>query len=95
MKRTLRLGVVLGLMASVAGCGTMLGRLGAESQADYYKGVDGGLMLLGVNKTGGEGSPAGILCYVSLVCPLVTVVSLPVDAALDTVFLPIDYVNTL
>lgn len=95
MKRILRLGVVLGLMASVAGCGTMLGRLAGESQADYYKGVNGGLMLLMVDKNGGEGSPAGIMCYISLVCPLVTVVSLPVDAALDTVFLPIDYVNTL
>ena len=36
-----------------------------------------------------------IICYIMIVCPLITVVSLPVDAAVDTVLLPVDYVNAL
>lgn len=39
--------------------------------------------------------PSAVICYMMIVCPLISVVSLPVDAALDTVLLPVDYVNTL
>lgn len=39
--------------------------------------------------------PHAVICYIMIVCPLITVVSLPVDAAVDTVLLPVDYVNAL
>ncbi|WP_283188711.1 YceK/YidQ family lipoprotein [Pseudomonas sp. PMCC200344] len=94
MKGILRVGCLAGLVVMMAGCGTMIGRVSnGMSDVAYYKGVDGGLQLLGV--TGKESKPAAIICYIMIVCPLITVVSLPVDAALDTVLLPVDYVNTL
>ncbi len=40
--------------------------------------------------------PSAVICAMMIVCPLITVLSpQPVDAALDTVLLPVDYVNTL
>lgn len=93
LKGILRVGSVVSLVLMLAGCGTMIGRMGDATTVDYYKGVDGNLQLLGVR--GGDGMPAAVVCYFMIVCPLITVVSLPVDAALDTVLLPVDYVNTL
>lgn len=93
MKGILRIGSVVGLMLMLAGCGTMIGRLNGDSAEPYYKGVDGNLHLLGVR--GGDGMPHAVICYFMIVCPLITVVSLPVDAAVDTVLLPVDYVNAL
>ena len=60
----------------------------------YYKGVDGNLHLLCAWR-GSDGMPAAVICYMMIVCPLITVVSLPVDAAVDTVLLPVDYINAL
>ena len=71
----------------------MMGRLNGDSVEPYYKGVDGNLHWLGVR--GGDGMSSAVICHMMIVCPLITVVSLPVDAALDTVLLPVDYVNTL
>lgn len=94
LKGMLRVGLMAGLVLLQTACGTMIGRVSTGmSDVDYYKGVDGDLQLLGV--TGKDGKPAAIICYFMIVCPLVTVVSMPVDAALDTVLLPVDYVNTL
>jgi uncharacterized protein YceK len=93
LKGILRIGSVVSLALLLAGCGTMMGRLNGDSAEPYYKGVDGNLHLLGVR--GGDGMPSAVICYMMIVCPLITVVSLPVDAALDTVLLPVDYVNTL
>ncbi|VVP71098.1 hypothetical protein PS906_02031 [Pseudomonas fluorescens] len=93
MKGILRFGSVICLFLMMAGCGAMIGRLNGASEEPYYKGVDGNLHLLGVR--GGDGMAEAVICYVMIVCPLITVVSLPVDAALDTVLLPVDYVNTL
>jgi uncharacterized protein YceK len=93
LKGILRFGSVASLVALLAGCGTMTGRLSGASPEPYYKGVDGNLRLLGVRDD--DGKPTAVICYVTIVCPLITVVSLPVDAAVDTVLLPIDYANTL
>ncbi|CAI8917697.1 YceK/YidQ family lipoprotein [Pseudomonas sp. IT-347P] len=96
MKGILRAVCVAGLVLSLAGCGTFVGRLNdGLSDAQYYRGVDGNLHLLGVRGGGSDGMPAAIVCYMMIVCPVITVVSLPVDAALDTVLLPVDYLNTL
>ncbi|QJI45604.1 YceK/YidQ family lipoprotein [Pseudomonas sp. ADAK2] len=72
-----------------------MGRLNGASEENYYKGVDGDLHLLGARGGGSSGMPEAVICYFMIVCPLITVVSLPVDAALDTVLLPVDYINTL
>ncbi|TKJ82809.1 YceK/YidQ family lipoprotein [Pseudomonas koreensis] len=94
MKGILRAVCVIGLVLQLSGCGTFIGRLNdGLSDAQYYRGVDGSLHLLGVR--GSDGMPAAIVCYMMIVCPVITVVSLPVDAALDTVLLPVDYINTL
>jgi uncharacterized protein YceK len=94
LKWILRAGLLAALVPELVGCGTMIGRVSnGMSDVDYYKGVDGNLQLLGVR--GKESKPAAIICYFMIVCPLITVVSLPVDAVLDTVLLPVDYVNTL
>lgn len=96
MKGILRMGFVVGLVFLLAGCGTFIGRLNdGLSDARYYRGVDRNLHLLGVRGGGSDGMPAAIICYMMIVCPVITVVSLPVDAALDTVLLPVDYINTL
>lgn len=96
MKGTLRVGCVAGLVLQLVGCGTFIGRLNdGLSDAQYYRGVDGNLHLLGVRGGGSSGMPAAVICYMMIVCPIITVVSLPVDAALDTVLLPVDYINTL
>ena len=95
LKRILRVGSVVSLALVLAGCGTLMGRLNGASEENYYKGVDGDLHLLGARGGGSSGMPEAVICYFMIVCPLITVVSLPVDAALDTVLLPVDYVNAL
>lgn len=95
LKGILRVGAVLSIALVLAGCGTMIGRMNGASQEHYYKGVDGSLHLLGARGGGSSGMPAAVICYFMIVCPVITLVSLPVDAALDTVLLPVDYVNTL
>jgi uncharacterized protein YceK len=96
LKGILRIGCVIGLALLLVGCGTFIGRLNdGLSDAEYYRGVDGGLHLLGVRGGGSDGMPAAIICYMMIVCPVITLVSLPVDAAVDTVLLPVDYINTL
>lgn len=95
LKGILGVGLAVSLVLMLTGCGTMIGRLNGASEENYYKGVDGGLHLLGVRGGGSSGMPEAVICYFMIVCPLITVVSLPVDAALDTVLLPVDYVNTL
>lgn len=72
---------------ALCGCGTLLARSGALDSHDYYKGVRADVRLLHSGPGYGYLSPA---CWMSLVCPLATVVSLPVDAAVDTLLLPWD-----
>ncbi|MBV6826768.1 YceK/YidQ family lipoprotein [Pseudomonas sp. PD9R] len=95
MKGIMRLSFVTSLILMLFGCGTMVGRFSGVSDEDYYKGVDGSLYLLGMKGAPSSGRPAAIMCYFMIVCPFITVVSLPVDAALDTMLLPVDYVDTL
>jgi uncharacterized protein YceK len=84
-------------MMMFSGCGTILGRSTNEPQVDYFKGLDGDMRLLGVSAdySDGHNYAAAIMCYFMFVCPLLTVVSLPLDGALDILLLPIDYANTL
>ncbi|WP_347905365.1 hypothetical protein [Pseudomonas purpurea] len=49
-------------------------------------------MLTTRGATGYDGY-ATIFCWFSIVCPVVAIATLPVDAALDTVLLPYDAMN--
>lgn len=103
MKHLLQYLVVAAFSLS-AGCGTMVGRGGAAepTPVETYKGVNGDLHLLGLRPgPSGSGNAGAVICLISIVCPFIVVVSLPVDAVIDTLLLPADLlaarepVNTL
>lgn len=81
------------ILSSLAGCGTLLSRNSEEplSENAYYKGAQADLMLLGANTDNQIGAAAAMYCYFMIVCPLLTLVSLPADAVLDTLLLPVDH----
>lgn len=92
MPTTLRALLLITLALALTGCGTFLGRAGEASNGDYYKGVEADMVLLGAAGGGGGGEADGatVMCYLMVVCPLITLVSVPLDAALDTLLLPFD-----
>jgi uncharacterized protein YceK len=85
-----RLALVGLLASSIVGCGTYVARIENKpfaSSADYYRGTKTVLSVLGF-----EEAYAAIFCYATIVCPIVLLVSLPVDFVVDTLSLPYDYV---
>lgn len=93
MPRLTHLALITLLSLLLNACGTVLGRdKGNDSAPDFYKGTAADLRLLGVNSSG-EAHGATVFCWISVVCPLLTLVSLPIDAVLDTLLLPIDALN--
>lgn len=83
-----------GLLMPLAGCGTVYGR--SKSQGDIYPTLQQDAAFLGLTGPGEPYNPeyvAPIFCYVSVVCVSGTLLSVPVDAAIDTVLLPIDLMN--
>ncbi|WP_092419834.1 YceK/YidQ family lipoprotein [Pseudomonas sp. NFPP07] len=85
--------VLLGTLA-LSGCGTLMARASNQYISyDLYKGTQQNIQLLTMRDARGYDGYDGyatIYCWMSIVCPLVAVVSLPVDAAVDTVLLPYD-----
>lgn len=83
--------VMVILILSLTGCGTISGRLGDARMVgtDYYIGANTDFQTLGAS--GGNKNMLG--CYLSIVCPLFVIASVPVDAVIDTVLLPIDYLR--
>lgn len=70
-------------------CGTLIGRSEATLiESDYYKGTQGNLMLLGLNNTGKEVNGATVACWIMVVCPVITLASLPIDISIDTLLVP-------
>lgn len=90
MPLALRTLLLATLAFTLTGCGTFLGRAGEASEGDYYKGVEADMVLLGATSGSGEAEGATVMCYLMVVCPLITLVSVPVDAAVDTLLLPFD-----
>ncbi|RFD23946.1 hypothetical protein CER19_27300 [Pseudomonas sp. GL93] len=96
LKRLITL-TFFGLITMIAGCGTLVER-GASSKtyhdSDYYLGVkyDWNLLTL---KGQGSYDPIPTLCYLSIVCPFITLASMPVDLAVDTLMLYSDHKNKL
>ncbi|KAF0865853.1 YceK/YidQ family lipoprotein [Pseudomonas sp. LD120] len=96
--RSLRNGIIKALNAvlllsllSLAGCGTLIARTpNAHTGYDYYKGTQANIELLTMRGASGYDGYATIFCWMSIVCPVVAIVSLPVDAVADTALLPYD-----
>lgn len=75
-------------------CGTFIGRSeGSAIESDYYKGTQGSFMLLSLNNTNKEAHGVTIACWIMVVCPVITLVSLPIDISIDTLLVPDDAFN--
>jgi uncharacterized protein YceK len=83
-----------GILMPLTGCGTLIGR--SNSQGDLYPGLQQDAAFLGLTGAGEPYNPeyvATIFCYLAVVCVPGTLLSVPLDAAIDTVLLPIDLIN--
>lgn len=92
MKHLLRC-VWISLLAVTGGCGTLTGREGENGAlpVETYKSVNSDLYLLGMRPgPSGSGNAGTVVCWFSVVCPVLAVVSLPLDALIDTLLLPAD-----
>lgn len=81
--------VVVVIASSLAGCGTYAARMDGDrhaSNADYYKATATDFDVLGF-----EWGYASMYCYMSIICPIAVLASIPVDLAVDTLLLPYDY----
>lgn len=50
-------------------------------------------MLLGLNNTNKEMNGATVACWIMVACPVITLVSLPIDISIDTLLVPYDAFN--
>ncbi|MFF7710192.1 hypothetical protein [Pseudomonas sp. NPDC007930] len=79
-----------------AGCGTYTGRLDPEQysrQVTYYKGVQAGLGMIGLNRSFQVRGGMDACGWVILFCAPVVLAILPADFAIDTLLLPVDFLN--
>tara|TARA_R110000868_G_scaffold298683_2_gene558854 strand:- start:1335 stop:1646 length:312 start_codon:yes stop_codon:yes gene_type:complete len=91
MKNALQIGILLSIFSSLSACGTFIGRSEPRPvEGEYYNSTKGDLLLLGLNNSNSEAHGATVMCWMMVVCPLITVVSLPLDVAIDTLLLPVD-----
>ncbi len=83
------------LVFSTSGCGTMVSRVVTPTHGDatYYKGIQGTFQFLTLQTSHGY-DITGVLCLITIICPVTFVYSLPVDFAIDTVLLPYDFYNS-
>jgi uncharacterized protein YceK len=93
MRKVLHGALLSMVVAAVSGCGTLFGRPDASfyPPAKYYQATQYDMQLL----FGGDELNRGFVhatawCWMSLVCPVITVVSIPADIVIDTVFIPHD-----
>ncbi|AMB84027.1 hypothetical protein AWM79_01370 [Pseudomonas agarici] len=96
--KRLALIMLCGLAISSAGCGTLVER-GESSKTyhrsgHYYVGVQYDWRLLTLEGAGGY-DPIPTYCYLIIVCPFATLLSMPVDFLVDTVMLYSDHQNKL
>lgn len=50
-------------------------------------------MLLGLNNSNKESNGATVFCWMMVVCPVITLASLPINISIDTLLLPFDAFN--
>lgn len=90
--------LLFGLATTVAGCGTLVERGESSktyrSSGHYYVGVQYDWRLLTLEGSGSY-DYIPMFCYLSIVCPFVTLLSMPVDLAVDTVMLYSDHQSKL
>jgi len=87
--------VIAGLTGLLGGCGSVIRR--ANGYPDAYPGLqqDGAFLgVTGANEPYDPSAAATFICYTTIVCVPLTLLSVPVDAAIDTVLLPIDLIST-
>lgn len=78
-----------GCLFSMAGCGTVFGR--PNNSFTAYPGVRQDFVMLGLRSDKAtEVSGSTIFCYMVFICPPLALASIPIDAAIDTVLLPLD-----
>ncbi|WP_256544608.1 YceK/YidQ family lipoprotein [Pseudomonas sp. 37 R 15] len=96
--KRLALIVLLGLATLTVGCGTLVGRGKSSktysSSGYYYVGVQYDWRLLTLESRGSY-DYVPEFCYLSVVCPFATLLSMPVDFVVDTVMLYSDHQNRL
>lgn len=79
------------LTGTLSGCGTVIARVDNNHWTNdtYYKGVQADAKLLTGHLNTGY-APIEALCWISIACPVLTLISMPMDALIDTVALPFD-----
>ncbi len=81
-------------LLSLVTCGTLIARTpNSHTRYDYYKGTQANIELLTMRGASGYDGYVTLFCWMSIVCPVVAIVSLPVDAVADTALLPYDAIN--
>ncbi|MBC2659886.1 YceK/YidQ family lipoprotein [Pseudomonas sp. MSSRFD41] len=81
-------------LLSLVACGTLIARTpNSHTRYDYYKGTQANIELLTMRGASGYDGYVTLFCWMSIVCPVVAIVSLPVDAVADTALLPYDAIN--
>ncbi|BCD83719.1 hypothetical protein PSm6_01260 [Pseudomonas solani] len=83
---------VLLLPLLLGGCGSFIARGDSAHlvDADYYKGTQADWQLLTDGLNSGY-APLTLFCWMSLVCPVATLASIPLDLVVDTALLPHDH----
>ncbi|MCP3748954.1 MULTISPECIES: YceK/YidQ family lipoprotein [Pseudomonas] len=87
--------MLLASTLTLASCGTFLARgvSGYSNHYEYYIGTRANVELVTMHNRAGYDAYATVLCWATIVCPVVAIVTLPVDMAVDTVLLPHDAMN--
>lgn len=89
-RKFLKVMAVLVIVSWLGEGGTWTARIsekGRGSNSDYYKGVMTDLTKLGLHDLGYE----ALVCYLDVICPVVALLSLPVDVVVDTLLVPHDF----
>ena len=90
--------VLFGLVTITGGCGTLVERGESSkvysSSGHYYVGVQYDWRLLSLEGSGSY-DYVPMFCYLSIVCPFATLLSMPVDFLVDTVMLYSDHQNKI
>lgn len=94
MKQYLLISLVL-ILLGTSGCGTLVGRSDTRgySHGYYYLGTKYDWRMLRLEGNGAAYDYTPELCYVTLVCPVALLLSIPVDATIDTLLLHSDKQN--